>query len=99
MNIVQQLRSGGDDSFADIYAEVRWPEILPAPGSVVDDIVAEFDAKPGDRRRGFDLWGVDRDALIGPDFDSYVAGLGTHALAPMLFGFTAAWWQLCHERT
>ncbi len=145
MNIVHQLRSGGDDSFADIYAEVPWPEILPRPDSVVDDIVAEFDAMPNDRRRAFkshaappalpyqpagavldvrymvvvrnpdealasfrpflmshsdawfDLWGVDRTALAGPDFAAYVAGLGSHALAPMVFGFAAAWWALRNE--
>ena len=45
----------------------------------------------------FDLWGVDRNALVGPDFDGFFAGLGSHALAPMVFGFTAAWWQLRNE--
>jgi aryl sulfotransferase len=53
MNIVHQLRSGGDTSFADVYAEVPWLEVVPRPGTEVDDLVAAFDAMPTDRRRAF----------------------------------------------
>lgn len=53
MNIVHQLRTGGDPSFADIYGEVPWLEIVPRPDSVIDDLVAAFDAMPRDRRRAF----------------------------------------------
>jgi hypothetical protein len=45
----------------------------------------------------FDLWQVPREAIIGPDFDTFFADLGSHALAPMVFGFLAAWWPLRHE--
>ena len=31
MNIVHQLRSGGDATFADIYSEVPWIEFVSAP--------------------------------------------------------------------
>ena len=31
MNIVHQLRSGGDGEFSDIYHEVPWLELVPAP--------------------------------------------------------------------
>jgi aryl sulfotransferase len=145
MNIVHQLRSGGDPSFADIYAEVPWLEILPSPDSVVDDLVAGFDQMPHDRRRAFkshaappalpfhasgsgldvryvvvvrhpdeavasfrpfiaahsdawfDLWQVPSDAIVGPNFEAFFAGLGSHAIAPMVFGVVAAWWQLRNE--
>jgi aryl sulfotransferase len=53
MNIVHQLRSGGDASFADIYAEVPWLEFVPTPESAVGDMVARFDAMPSEPRRAF----------------------------------------------
>ncbi len=53
MNIVHQLRSGGDTSFFDIYAEVPWLEVVPSPNSDKDAIVANFDAMPDDQRRAF----------------------------------------------
>ena len=31
MNIVHQLRVGGDPDFVDIYAEVPWLELVPRP--------------------------------------------------------------------
>jgi len=31
MNIVHQLRSGGDRDFDDVYRDVPWLEIVPAP--------------------------------------------------------------------
>jgi aryl sulfotransferase len=145
MNIVHQLRSGGDATFRDIYAEVPWLEIFPSPDSVIEDLVAAFDAMPHDRRRAFkthaappvlpyqaagagldvrylvvarnpdealasfrpflaahsdawfDLWQVPRGGLVGPDLETFFAGLGSHALMPMVFGFLAAWWSLRHE--
>jgi hypothetical protein len=51
MNIVHQLRSGGDPAFADIYAEVPWLEIVPRPDTDLTDLVAAFDAMPRDARR------------------------------------------------
>src|SRR5258708_10978191 len=53
MNIVHQLRSGGDPTFVDIYAEVPWLEIVPGPDRALDELVAAFDAMPRDRRRAF----------------------------------------------
>jgi hypothetical protein len=53
MNIVHQLRSGGDSAFADVYAEVPWLEFVPGPDRILDDLVAAFDAMPRDRRRAF----------------------------------------------
>jgi aryl sulfotransferase len=53
MNIVHQLRSGGDPDFFDVYAEVPWLEFVPRPGCDVDDLVAGFDAMGDDRRRAF----------------------------------------------
>ena len=145
MNIVHQLRSGGDPAFADIYAEVPWLEIVPGPDCALDDLVAAFDAMPRDRRRAFkshaapptlpfqrhgagpdvryvvvarnpdeavasfrpfiqahsdawfDLWHVPKDALVGPDFETFFAGIGSHAIVPMIFGLMASWWSLRNE--
>ncbi len=145
MNIVHQLRSGGDASFFDVYEEVPWLELVPRPDSDRDAIVATFDNMAHDRRRAFkthaappdlpyvepgagpdvryvvvvrnpdeavasfrpfiaahsdeffDLWGVDPAAIVGPDFPSFFAGMGSHALTPMIFGFVAGWWPLRHQ--
>jgi hypothetical protein len=145
MNIVHQLRSGGDASFADIYAEVPWLEIVPAPDADRDALAAAFDAMADHRRRAFkthgapptlpfqaagagpdvkylvvarnpdealasfrpfiaahsdawfDLWGVPRDPAAEADLGVFFAGMGSHALVPMVFGFMAAWWPLRHE--
>jgi hypothetical protein len=72
MNIVHQLRSGGDTSFADIYAEVPWLELVPRPDSDLDAIVASFDAMPRDQRRAFKSHGAPPElpfqrAGVGPD--------------------------------
>src|SRR6478752_2811624 len=53
MNIVHQLRSGGDPNFADIYTEVPWLEFVPGPDSRIEDLVAAFDHMPHGRRRAF----------------------------------------------
>ena len=145
MNIVHQLRSGGDPAFADIYHEVPWLEFVPRPESTVDGLIAAFDATPRDLRRAFkshaapptlpfqrpgagldvryvvvarnpdeavasfrpfidshsdewfDLWHVPKGALVGPDFETFFAGMGSHAIVPRIFAFLAAWWPLRHE--
>lgn len=51
MNIVHQLREGGDPAVADIYAEVPWIEFVPGPAHSVDAIVARLDGLPATRRR------------------------------------------------
>ena len=53
MNIVHQLRSGGDADFEDIYVEVPWLEYVDRPGRSIADSVAAIDAMPTDRRRAF----------------------------------------------
>ena len=50
MNIVHQLRSGGDSSFRDIYEEMPWLELVPGPGVTPEDILAAFDALPRSQR-------------------------------------------------
>jgi len=145
MNIVHQLRSGGDATFTDVYAEVPWLEFVPRPGADLDEIVAGFDAMPRDRRRAFkthagppdlpyqrpgagpdvryvvvarnpdeavasfrpfiaahsdawfELWDVDPGEVVGPDFATFFAGMGSHALVPRIFGVVAGWWPLRHE--
>ena len=145
MNIVHQLRSGGDGSFTDIYLEVPWVELVPGPDKSLDDLVVKLDEMPRDLRRSFkthaapptlpyqspgegpdvrylvvarnpdeaiasfrpflaahsdawyDLWQVDKRGAVGPDFDTYISGFVSHALAPRIFGFLAAWWPLRHE--
>ncbi|MEZ4385764.1 MAG: sulfotransferase domain-containing protein [Nannocystaceae bacterium] len=53
MNIVHQLRAGGDADFADIYVEIPWIEFLDHPQTTVADVVARIDAMPTDRPRAF----------------------------------------------
>ena len=53
MNIVHQLRAGGDPDFDDVYAEVPWLELRTSPAVTVDALVAQFDAMPFERRRAF----------------------------------------------
>ncbi len=145
MNIVHQLRSGGDPNFADVYREVPWLELVASPTTDRDAIVAGFDNMPVTRRRAFkthagpptlpfrakgsgadvryvvvarnpdeaiassrpflashsdewcDVWNVDKQAIIGPDLDAFIAGFATHAFVPMIFSLVAAWWPLRHE--
>jgi aryl sulfotransferase len=142
MNIVHQLRTGGDTAFADIYGEVPWLEFVPRPGADVADLAATIDRMPRDRRRAFkshaapptlpyqapssgtdvryivvvrnpdeavasfrpfidahsdawfDLWQVPKEVIVGPDFATFFAQIGSQALMPMIFGFVAAWWPL-----
>jgi len=53
MNIVHQLRSGGDPDLEDVYVEVPWLELVPAPGVTQEQRLAKFAAMPRDRRRAF----------------------------------------------
>ena len=53
MNIVHQLRAGGDPVFNDVYQEVPWLELLPGPTVTPADIVQTIDSMPRDRRRAF----------------------------------------------
>jgi hypothetical protein len=56
MNIVHQLRSGGDADLKDVYLEVPWLELLPGPTTTADDILQKIDevlatisSRPGGR--------------------------------------------------
>ena len=53
MNIVHQLRLGGDPDLQDIYVEVPWLELVPSPGVTREQRLATFAALPRDRRRVF----------------------------------------------
>jgi hypothetical protein len=53
MNIVHQLRAGGDAEFLDVYVEVPWLELVPGPAARVEDLIAGFDHMGDDRRRAF----------------------------------------------
>ncbi len=53
MNIVHQLRTGGDPDILDIYLDVPWLELVPGPGTTREDIVRTIDSMPQDRRRAF----------------------------------------------
>jgi hypothetical protein len=53
MNIVHQLRSGGDPNFNDIYVEVPWLELRPGRDVSHVEFVKRIDSMPDDRRRAF----------------------------------------------
>ena len=53
MNIVHQLRSGGDPDMEDVYAEVPWLELLAGPTVEPDEVVRQIDAMPAEPRRAF----------------------------------------------
>jgi hypothetical protein len=53
MNIVHQLREGGDPSFDDLYAEVPWLELVHGPSATREQRLARFDEMPRERRRAF----------------------------------------------
>jgi aryl sulfotransferase len=53
MNIVHQLRSGGDPDLDDVYREVPWLELVPGPTATPDDIVRTIDSMPDHCRRAF----------------------------------------------
>jgi aryl sulfotransferase len=53
MNIVHQLRSGGDPDLDDVYLEAPWLEFLRGPTETPDDVVKAIDSMPDDRRRIF----------------------------------------------
>jgi len=53
MNIVHQLRSGGDSEFKDIYAEVPWMEFAEKPGITSDIIADRINKMSKNLRRAF----------------------------------------------
>ena len=53
MEIVYQLREKGNRNFDDIYAEVKWLEVMDRPSSTVDEMVEKVDSMPIERPRAF----------------------------------------------
>jgi hypothetical protein len=53
MNIVHQLREGGDPDLQELYAEVPWLEFVWAPTVTPDEHLQRIDGMPRDRRRAF----------------------------------------------
>lgn len=53
MNIVHQLRSGGDPEFKDIYIEVPWLEFVETPDDTRPRRLERFGSMPKTRRRAF----------------------------------------------
>ena len=53
MNIVYQLREKGNRNFEDIYAEVKWVEVVDRPGATVEEMVEKLNGMPVDRPRAF----------------------------------------------
>jgi Sulfotransferase domain len=53
MNIVHQLRSGGDADFRDVYIEVPWLEFVEGPDDTREKRLQRFKSMPTTRRRAF----------------------------------------------
>lgn len=53
MNIVHQLREGGDADLGDVYVEVPWLELRPSPDLEREELVSKLDSMPDHRRRAF----------------------------------------------
>ena len=109
MNIVHQLRVGGDPDFVDIYAEVPWLELVPRPDARPEDLVAGFNNMRRDRRRAFKTH-AGPDVLpvqipgVGPDV-RYVVVVrnpdeAVASIRPFLEAQSDAWldlWQISRE--
>ena len=53
MNIVHQLKSGGDPDLDDVYQEVPWIEFVTGPTVTLDELVRRIDSMPDRARRAF----------------------------------------------
>lgn len=53
MNIIHQLRTGGDSDFKDIYAEVPWPEFKERPDQPNEELIERWNKIPETTRRAF----------------------------------------------
>ena len=53
MNIVHQIRNGGDPNFKDIYIEVPWLGFLEEPGITTEELVDRINKMSYNRRRAF----------------------------------------------
>ena len=103
MNIVHQLRSGGDADFDDVYAEVRWLEFVPGPTADRDELLAGFEQMPREQRRAFKTHSAPPDLPYlapgtGPDV-RYVVVMrnpdeAVASMRPFIAGHSDAWFQL-----
>jgi hypothetical protein len=107
MNIVHQLRCGGDPDFVDIYAEVPWIEFVPSPDSRPEELIAGFDAMSHDRRRAFKTHSPAGVVPYfapgtGPDVEYIVVVRNPDeaiaALPPFTASHSDAWLDLWHIR-
>ena len=103
MNIVHQLRSGGDADMFDVYAEVPWLEFVPRPDSVFEDLVAVFDQMGDDRRRAFKTHSGPGDLPYqrpgeGPDVQYVVVvrnpDEAVASIRPFIEAHSDAWFEL-----
>jgi aryl sulfotransferase len=103
MNIVHQLRSGGDADFADVYAEVPWLEFVPSPTADRAQLIEAFDRLPRDRRRAFKSHSAPPDLPYvapgtGPDV-RYVVTVrnpdeAVASMRPFIAAHSDAWFDL-----
>jgi aryl sulfotransferase len=103
MNIVHQLRSGGDADFADVYAEVPWLEFVPGPTADRAELVAEFERLTRERRRAFKSHSAPPDLPYvepgtGPDVRYLVTvrnpDEAVASMWPFLAAHSDAWFEL-----
>jgi aryl sulfotransferase len=103
MNIVHQLRSGGDGDFADVYGEVPWLEFVPRPDSDRDAIAASFDAMAAEPRRAFKTHSAPGELPYqpsggGPDVKYIVVMRNPDealaSLRPFIASHSDAWFEL-----
>merc|ERR1719161_71948 len=53
MNIIHQIRTGGDPDMEDIYVEVPWLEFIERPGQPHEELLERWKALPQDKPRAF----------------------------------------------
>jgi hypothetical protein len=103
MNIVHQLRAGGDPDLDDIYLEVPWLELVPAPSTTRESLVDRFNAMPRHRRRAFKTHSAPgrlpyHEPGAGPDVKYVVVVRHPDEALASLHPFTAAhsraWYEL-----
>jgi hypothetical protein len=103
MNIVHQLRSGGDPDFEDVYAEVPWIEFVPGPEARLEDLAAAIDGLDRGRRRAMKTHSAPGDLPFqAPDTGidvRYVVVLrnpdeAVASVLPFIQGHSDAWFEL-----
>ena len=102
MNIVHQLREGGDVAFQDIYIDVPWIELLSSPAVTRESVIAQLDAMPSERRRAFKTHSAPDDlpfhhADEGPDVQYVVVARNPDEVVASMYPFigshSRAWFE------